>query len=129
MASKCSQRHFWLSPNYIVLYMIECVAVPLSKASRGILVKVSETSEMVCIQILCSGYDPESFGNLVCPLWGSASTSDVPVVTRSVELSCLLASEAIHVVMYSPPSAPHVAMEPNKCITTRKGKLPLGFWL
>ena len=64
--------------------MIECVAVPLSKASRGILVKVSETSEMVCIQILCSGYDPESFGNLVCPLLGSASSSDLTVVTRSL---------------------------------------------
>ena len=86
----------------------------LSKATRSIIVKVSGTSEVVYIQILCSGWDPESFGNLVCPLWGSSSSLDVPVVARSVELSCLLASEAILVVMHSPPSAPHVAMEPNK---------------
>lgn len=90
------------------------MAVALTKATKATLVKVSEISEVVYIQILCSDCDPESFGNLVCPPWGSSSSLDVPVVARSVELSCLLASEAIPFLMYSPPSAPRVATEPIK---------------
>lgn len=125
-----SGRHFWLSSSHTVFYMIQRVTVSLSKTTRWeAYLKISGTPELVWFQILCSGCGPESFSNLMCPLLGSSSSLDVWVVARSVQLSCLLASKAIHVVMHSPPSAPHVAREPNKWITTREEKLPLGFRL